>query len=81
MGRRAEAGVGYVDLDARTSFFADYYSITPGCLTWTDRLLSISLVVCSPSARLKTLAPVFPKPRVREPTAIRFPAWWNRATI
>jgi hypothetical protein len=29
MGRRVEAGVGYLDLDARTSFFADYYSITP----------------------------------------------------
>ena len=52
-------------------------SLTVGRL---DRWQKISLIACSPSGRLKPLAPVFPNPRVREPTAIRLAAG-NRATI
>ncbi len=42
--------------------------------------LSISRIVCPPSLRLRSLAPLFPEPRAREPTAIRLPTK-NRATI
>jgi hypothetical protein len=44
------------------------------------RSLSISRIVCPPSVRLRTLAPLFPKPRARETTSIRLPTA-NRATI
>lgn len=44
------------------------------------RSLSISLIACPPSMRLKPPTPLFPEPRAGEPTAIRLPTK-NRATV